>query len=416
MALISWSDWPIKSVAVSLTAVEWPGYVKGLEVSAIDLLALTLYLSLPPAQTRIPFRISMALYFAAAAISTFQAAEPIAAVFYLWQLARMFLVFAVVTRACTDARSVYALLTGMAMGLFLEVAVELWQRFGLGILQASGNLASQNLLGMMSHFVIFPFLALLLVSPRLRLPLAVVPAALIADVLTASRASIGIAAAGCAALFMLSALRRWTPRKQLFLLLGGLSIAALGPFALWSLDSRFATHGIDPYYDERAAFQKAAEMILADHPMGIGVNHYVLTANNGGYNHAAGVTPHASSLLTNVHNLYLLVAAESGYVGLAALLLLLLHPLIVAIRCGWKNGADPRGDLLLGFGTALAAVYVHSFFEWVFIDFQLQYMFALTVGAVASLAIQLGYFKQTHSRLRARPFGTAILTRRREST
>ncbi len=395
MAAISWTEWPLKGVAVSLT--EWPGYVKGFEISALDVLALALYLSLPGVRHPLPFRVSMALYFIAASLSTLQAAEPIAAVFYLWQLARMFLVYAVVARTCADPRGASAILTGMAAGLFMEAGVELWQRFGLGLLQSSGTLVHQNLLGMMSHFVVYPFLAMLLAGPRIWLPATVVLTGAAVDILTASRATIAVGLLGYSAVVILSALRRWTSRKMLFLLIGALALMVATPLAIWSLESRFAALQIfNPYYDERAAFQRAAAMMLADHPLGVGVNHYVLAANNGGYNRWAGVIPYAGSLLTNVHNIYWLVAAESGYLGIITFLLLLLRPLTVAFLCSWRNRGDQRGDLLMGLGVALLAVYIHSLWEWIFIDFEVQYMFALTVGLVASLAEQLGYFRHRY--------------------
>ena len=46
--------------------------------------------------------------------------------------------------------------------------------------------------------------------------------------------------------------------------------------------------------------------------------------------------------------------------GLAALLILLLRPLIVAFRCGWRNRGDRRGDFLFGFVTALIIFYIHE--------------------------------------------------------
>ena len=249
----------------------------------------------------------------------------------------------------------------------------------------------------MSHFVVFPFLAIWLAGPRIWLPAAVTFIGMAVDVLTASRATIAIGALGYAAVFMLSALQRWTFRKALFLLIGVLVLIAAAPLAVWSLESRFAVEkNFYPYYDERAAFERAAAMILSDHPLGIGVNHYVVAANNGGYNRLAGVTPHSSSLLTNVHNIYWLVAAESGYLGLITFLLLLLRPLTVAFLCSWRNQGDQRGDLLMGLGVALLAVYIHSLWEWIFIDFEVQYMFALTVGLVAGLAEQLGYFRHRY--------------------
>src|SRR6266852_3923271 len=84
MAVVSW--------------LGWPGYVQGAEFSILDGLAIALYLALPRTSRSIPFRFSMALYFFATVLSAVQAAEPTAALFYSWQLARMLLVYATVAR------------------------------------------------------------------------------------------------------------------------------------------------------------------------------------------------------------------------------------------------------------------------------------------------------------------------------
>src|SRR5262249_2649449 len=118
------------------------------------------------AQHPLPFRISMGFYLLTVLLSAIQAAVPFATFFYAWQLARVFLVYAVVTRACADERVAPSLLKGMAIGLCFEAFIVIWERVGLGIIQTSGTFGHQNLLGMVSHFVIFPFFALLLAGER----------------------------------------------------------------------------------------------------------------------------------------------------------------------------------------------------------------------------------------------------------
>src|SRR6185437_14776491 len=104
MAIVSWP--------------EWAGYTKGMEISLLDVLALALYLSLPPSRHPLPFKLSMMLYFLAVLLSAFVAEFPLAVLFYAWQLARMFLVYAAVTKAVSnDARVARALMTAMAVGL-----------------------------------------------------------------------------------------------------------------------------------------------------------------------------------------------------------------------------------------------------------------------------------------------------------
>ena len=371
----------------------WSGYVKGVEFTVLDAVAVAIYLSLPPARNPLPFRISLALYFVAVLCAVFQAEVRMAALFYVWQLARMFLVYAVVVRASADERVVPALLTGMALGLFMETGFALWERLSLGLLQTAGTFGHQNFLGMVSQIVIFPFFALLLRGRMGWLPAIVTISGAIIAVLTTSRATVGLDIVGCGVLFVLSALRRWTSRKAIIAFASVLIVAMLAPVAISAFEARFAKAPQIGDYDERGVMQDAAAMILSDHPMGIGPNSYVLIANVEGYNARAGVAWTSSSAF--VHNAYWLVADETGYLGLVTFLILLLRPLTVALRCGWRNRLDYRGDLLLGFGVALLVVYIHSWFEWIFLTFQMQYMFALTVGAVAGLSQQLGYWRQT---------------------
>jgi O-antigen ligase len=368
---------------------EWQGMTKGAEISALDLLALCLYLGLPRAQHPLPFRLSMALYLATVLISALVTAVPVATLFYAWQLARMFLVYAVVTRACADDRVVPSLLKGMALGLCFEASLTIWDRYGLGLLQAGGGFGHQNLLGLVSHFVVFPFLALLLVGQRGWQPLFIPLVGAIIAVLTASRATIGLAGLGGVALFVISSFRMWTTRKAKIALIGAAFIGLFATLALSSLERRFAEDPLQDGYDERALLMNAAGMMLSDHPLGVGANNFVVVANLQGYDERAGVA--WTSRQAIVHNIYWLAAAETGYLGVMSLVILLFRPLATAFMCGWRNRRDPRGDLLLGFGMSMAIVYTHSFFEWIFFSQEVQYLFAMTVGMVAGLARQLSY-------------------------
>jgi O-antigen ligase len=390
LALLSWTD--------------WLGFAKGLELTVLDAVALAVYLSLPRAPQPPPFRISMALYFVAVLLSVFQARVIEAALFYPWQLLRMYLIYAAVTRACAaDPRTVRALMTGMVAGLFFETGDVIWERFALGLIQATGTAGHQNVLGMMSHFVVFPFFALLLARERGWLPAAATLAGVIVQLLTTSRATVGLAGFGYGTVFLLSAMRKWTSRKGQVLLIGTATLAVLAPVAISSFDRRFAVQDFGDY-DERAAMERAAAMMLSDYPLGVGANQYVNVSMTEGYGLRAGIAQTGNSMTAHVHNVYWLVAAETGYLGLVTFVLLLLRPLTVAFLCGWRHRQDQRGDLLLGFGVALLVVYIHSFVEWAFITYEAQYMFALVLGMIAGLGQQLGYWRQPAAHRRHRNF------------
>ena len=367
----------------------WPGMSKGIEISALDVLTLAIYLSLPHARRPLPFRASMGFYFAVVLLSAIQAAVPFAVFFYTWQLGRVFLVYAVVARACADERVSIWLLKGMAVGLCFEACVVVWERVTFGAIQAAGTFGHQNLLGIASHFVIFPFFALLLAGERGWWPVVTTLAGAIIAALTASRATIGLVAVGLTLVFALSAVRRWTVQVTRVALLAPVALAVLSSLALSSLQERFTAQPLSEY-DERAALITASAMMLSDRPMGVGANNFAVVNNTAGYAVRAEVDLPGRGAL--VHNIYWLALAETGYLGLLALIILLTRPLIVAVRCWWQFAGDRRAGLMIGFTTSLLIIYVHSYFEWVFLTIQIQYLFAMTVGMVAALAQQMGYW------------------------
>jgi hypothetical protein len=190
--------------------------------------------------------------------------------------------------------------------------------------------------------------------------------------------------------------------------------------------------------NSRAGLERAASIMLADHPLGVGANNFVVAANTEGYYPRAGVV--WGDFASDVHNLYWLTVAEDGYFGLVACVIFLLAPLSVALRCGVRHRPfpasgssresfarvgvkavdDPRrgkmalenrveagpverasstmpsdiqGDLLIGLGVALLLVYLQNFYEWIFLTYRVQYVFVMDVGLIAGLAVQMGYWR-----------------------
>lgn len=366
----------------------WPGFVKGAELSLLDAVALAVLVS-APGRGPIPLKWPFVLYIGTALLSVLVSNVPMASLFYVWQLLRVFLLFAAVAAACRDERAPNAVVTGLVLGLVYQAAVAGIDYLS-GALQAGGGVGHQNQLGIISHMVTLPALAFLLAGQRGWMPIAGPVAGVAVAIFTASRATIGLVGAGLVGLFALSVLRRPTGRKAGIALLGVLGLAAAAPLALGSLERRFQVNPLsEDTYDERAAFEKAAGMMIADHPFGIGANQYVSIANTQGYSDRAGVAWVVGSRSAHVHNVYLLVAAETGYLGLLAFLALLLSPILVAFRTAWRFRRDARGDLILGLGFSLVVVAVHSLYEWVFVTFLTQYIFAIVSGLIVGVARQL---------------------------
>lgn len=377
----------------------WPGFAKGMELSLLDFIALAVFLRYQNVRAPSPIMAILFGYIIVVLATMAYSAVPMAAFFYAWQLARALVIFAAVARICQDERGAPALIRGMIFGLCIQAGYAIDQKLS-GVTQAAGTFGHQNLLGMVSHFVVFPALAMLMVDGKQRAPLFGVIAGAIVVIFGASRATLGLAGLGFVLLLALSIIRKPTPRKSMIVGLGLVALAVATPLAFSSLKSRFEVAPISTDYDERAAFEEAARMMIADHPMGIGANQYVIVANTQGYSDRAGVVWNQGSRGANVHNAYLLVWAETGLFGLVAFALLLLAPIRMAMRAAWQNRKDPRGDLVLGIGVCLVIVAIHCFYEWIFVVYPVQVMFAMDVGIMVGLVRKMSLEKGLKAKAR----------------
>ena len=167
----------------------WPGHTKGVELTLIDFLVLMLFLSDRQPNRRFAFIWPMAAYAGVVLLSVMQSLQAQPVIFYFWQLLRMLLLAIAVARASQNPGVVPGILWGLAAGIFLEAAMTPLQH-GSGDLQTTGTFVHQNLLGLMSNSIAMIFFAVFMAKPNLKCLAVVVAAALIA-VLTASRATQG---------------------------------------------------------------------------------------------------------------------------------------------------------------------------------------------------------------------------------
>jgi O-antigen ligase len=370
----------------------WVGYSKGLELWVVDFIAAAVLISVRNRLIRPLFMLSLTSYFIVVGTCAVIAQLPEASTFYLWQLLRVIFIYFTVANICAiEIDTVAAILAGLAAGEIFECLVAIWQRFGLHVLQAFGTMDSQNELGLASHFVTIPFFAIMLGGRRGWLPVIAVAAGLVTEALTTSRATVGLGLAGLALVWMSSSLSNFSGRKLTIAFAGLLAITLLAPLALTSFEERFSHSNLGLAEDaERLAFKRAAWMMWADYPEGVGPNNFALVANTGGYFRRAGGVS-AAGAASNVHNVYILVLAESGPLGLACFIFVLAGPLFRAFKGGLLSkrwaADDPRRDILIGTGVTMLIVYIHSTEEWVMITSVLEYLLAITFGLVSALSM-----------------------------
>ena len=373
----------------------WPGFARGLIVSILDTLAIAIILVAKAPFRRLPLFGALGAYLAAVTVSVFVSHQWVSSSFYVFQLLRVTLVFVAVASIAGRPGAVRWIAFGLAAGAIFQGLVTVEQRLS-GVVQATGTMAHQNLLGLMLHFVTLPLLALLLAGERSKLIMVGLVASLVAVALGASRGAVAFVAVGVALLLILSLARRMTPHKWKIVGLAVLSLTVVGPVAATSFGERFASGtaaALGPD-GERQAFERAARAMWRDHPMGVGANQYVVIANSQGYSQQAGVVWNYNSRSAHVHNIYLLAAAETGWLGLVTLIFLFGWSVVRGLAFAFTHRRDPRGDIVLGASVAILVTALHSMWEWVFIVYFTQYVFAIALGIIA------GCIRQTKSERR----------------
>ena len=148
----------------------WPGTQQRFELTVLDTLALSLYLSLPRASDPLPFRVAISFYLLSTLLSVPFATVPEAALFYSWQLARMFLLYAVVVRAVRQPARPHCAAQGVGRRLFTAGAGCAVAALRTGHAPDARDHGPSNELGMLSHLIVFPFFALLLTGRAGRWP------------------------------------------------------------------------------------------------------------------------------------------------------------------------------------------------------------------------------------------------------
>ena len=365
----------------------WPGPIKGVEISLIDSVALAvIYATRGGVRTPAGLKLGFILFVAGIVVSTIanMGATTWPPLFYATQVLRALIVFIAIKRATAMYPIVpVALIGGLSIGIFYNCATALRQFLG-GAVQAGGAMGHQNLLGMATHFATMAAFALLLAGRRTLLAFAIVAAGAIIAVVGGSRATIGLFAIGLGITTLLSMRSQMTGRKGAFAAVAAVAVVLAIPAMMWAVDRRPAS-ARESSNEERRSFIEAAQMMIADHPLGVGGNRYVTVANVEGYSARAGVAWNWQNRSAPVHNAYYLIAAELGYLGILGMLVILGSVIWEGLR-SLRRLTGERSDLVIGFTAATIVVAAHHYFEWVFMTFYIHYLTAMSMGALVGLA------------------------------
>jgi O-Antigen ligase len=369
---------------------------RGFEFTAADLMCWALIVAMV---VRFPRRIEwfprnswlLLLFFLNACLLAAVAAEPLFTAFSLWKCLRIFcLYWCTVNCLRLDTHRRYVWL-GYAGAALVLSALAFEQKYLLGIYRVNGPFDHSNTIPLYANMLL-PVLLIWGLCDR-ELPLwksglsiALSLGLLFAVICTFSRAGIAFAAGCFLCAVVWANVRSSTPRVRvttllLGLLMAGALIRVAGPILI---RIQTAPKASEMARDE---FNYAAQLMLRDHPFGVGLNNfsYVLTNQTQYRQHFEAMKNEEQAGVC--HHIYWLTVAETGYIGLILYLLLIVRLCWSALRGAWRNKSI-HGTLLFGVFLGFGALQASGFYEWAFRLTPVMQLFAIQAAVAVSWCVQ----------------------------
>jgi hypothetical protein len=359
------------------------GDSRGIEITTVDLLVLALYVAQTRRGRAAPsgrrFLFARLLYFAAVLASMTASPDVLRSIYSVWKLTRMYFAFSVLATAFVEMDLVWGALQGLAFGVVWQGAIALYQKYALHMVRVTGAQSHPNSLAMLVNFIAPVAFALLLSGAGTRVTLLVFGLAGACDVFSLSRGGMMMFALGAVLVAVVSLRRGVTPRKVR--ILSGMGVAGVAGLA-WSAKTIIQRFTEAPKESELAQklFNMAARAMADDHPFGIGINMYSYVLSHAGYADRFHIDPGDRDGIA--HHIYWLTAAETGYVGLAAYLILLGTVYVAAVRAACERTL--RGDIALGIVVGLTVTYMQGTAEWIGRQTTMAYCFWLFAAMIAA--------------------------------
>lgn len=381
LALLPFIEAKFNVSASPITWPAWQGIAKGITLSLTDAVAIAMIAASYKIRTPRIIALAFGLYVLAYLVSTALAPLRTASFFYGWEVLRAVLIYYAVARACVTHEKVpVAIFSGLVAGVATQgvaVAIE----FAGGARQAGGWFGHQNLLGMATHFVVYPAFAAFLGGYQRNKALIALVAAVIIAFAGGSRATIGLIGMGLFATLIVSIWHKSSGRKTAIAAAASIGMLVASPVLLSAIDRRSDAERASSS-DIRVKMMNAASDIVADHPLGVGANRYVVVVNTEGY--AARNKVEWTSAAAPVHNSYYLVAAEMGWLGLFGLIAVFLSSIWLAFSTLRQAKPGFRAEYAVGVAIAFIAVVAHSYVEWITFTYGIQAFFAMSLAMVVT--------------------------------
>jgi O-antigen ligase len=178
-----------------------------------------------------------------------------------------------------------------------------------------------------------------------------------------------------------------------------------------SIIKRFETAPINAELSRHQA-NEAAVAMANDSWLGVGLNNYSYAVNNTDFSRFVPLEVDRGI----VHNIYLLHAAEMGWIGLFVFLLMILRFQWMAASIIFKRYDSTVSHVAIGIFAAMTALWVQSMLEWALRQTYLTVEFFMLAGFLAALprvhrqAVKMRKKHRVQRRLTVRPSRPAVAT------
>lgn len=382
---------PALGVRASINFVShehYRGPDRGFEVTLADLIVCALILIMVskfPARVRwLPHNTALfAAFFVVAAASAWAAPDRLLAAFSLAKMVRVYALYWCAANLLRIGTSKRYLCSGFVAAASYVALVSVQQKYLQGIYRVPGPFDHSNTVPLYLNLVIPVLLLFSMLATREQLGRMVTASLAVIGVLAAVLATgsrVGIALAGGATLVMLviGNVRLRSRRIRIYSLAALLVMLGGGMKATDSIIDRFL-NAPEASGAAREEFNKAARLMAADNPLGVGINNFSRALSD-----VPGYRRHIEVMETEAqagvaHHIYWLTAAETGYIGVAVFVLLQAQVLVLTMRGALRTGSL---DSLFAaaFLVGLSTLHLSGFFEWGFRITPVTYQFAICAG------------------------------------
>lgn len=358
----------IKLVDMSfLWDATYRGSDRGINVGVNDILVLSLliFMILSPRWKKIEWfpknGVLLALFFLYCAGTIYVAYVKLYVVFSLSVFVRAYLYYIVVVNYIQTRDDIEFFMRVMVIIALLQTVVSLFLRYYFGAYRLLGTFAHYNDMGQYLNMIIPVFLVLIMAtnSKYNKWYFIGLLGAILCVIGSLSRGSIAVLGVLLAGTVLLSMYQSITPHKVRLLILFIFAFLAISFKAMDTLIERFTTAAPESG-EARQTFNAAAIAMANDNFYGVGLNNYFYAFRNTDY---ARFADYEERNMGNVHNIYLMFAAETGWLGMVFFIFIIARFNWFAFKMALRRRQTFENSLAVGLTMSLLGIIAQGLLE-----------------------------------------------------